>query len=244
MAGVGPIQIVTLSLYRFDSLGARIWAFAMMGLARLPLARMPDLEFWKLCGSGTGEGFTPRPETRVYAILCAWPDRETAERRLGGEDLFRRYRARASAHWTLLLSPFSVRGEWAGQTPFRPQADAPQGPIAALTRATLRPASLRHFWRRVPRISEVIGADPNVQFKIGIGEVPFLHQVTFSVWPDADTMDAFARDPNGPHAKAIRAVRAGGWFREELYARFHVIGEIGQWQNAPLTHSPIPDFAA
>ena len=64
-------------------------------------------------------------------------------------------------------------------------------------------------------------------FKIGIGEVPWLHQVTFSIWPDATRMDAFAR--TGPHAEAIRAVRRDGWFREELYARFALLGEEGTW---------------
>ena len=81
----------------------------------------------------------------------------------------------------------------------------------------------------MPDISSVIGADPNVLFKIGIGEVPLLHQVTFSIWPDADSMAAFARDIRGPHAKAIQAVRQGNWFREELYARFAVTGTSGTW---------------
>ena len=41
-------------------------------------------------------------------------------------------------------------------------------------------------------------------------------------------MAAFARH-DGPHARAIRAVRAEGWFSEELYARFQVTGEAGSW---------------
>ncbi len=65
-------------------------------------------------------------------------------------------------------------------------------------------------------------------FKIGIGEVPWLQQVTFSIWPDAREMDGFARR-DGPHARAIRAVRDGNWFREELYARFTVAGDQGTW---------------
>jgi spheroidene monooxygenase len=70
-----------------------------------------------------------------------------------------------------------------------------------------------------------------VIFKIGIGEVPWLQQVTFSIWPDSATMAAFARS-DGAHAQAIRAVREGGWFREELYARFRVLGDVGSWNGA------------
>ena len=44
-------------------------------------------------------------------------------------------------------------------------------------------------------------------------------------------MSAFARSPDGPHAKAIRAVREGGWFKEELYARFTVLGSAGTWEG-------------
>lgn len=43
-------------------------------------------------------------------------------------------------------------------------------------------------------------------------------------------MAEFARN-NGPHAQAIRAVRDGKWFREELYARFRVADEIGSWEG-------------
>jgi spheroidene monooxygenase len=104
-------------------------------------------------------------------------------------------------------------------------------PIAALTRASIKPSVALRFWRRVPDISGVIGADPNVLFKIGIGEVPLFHQVTFSIWPNAQSMAAFAR-ADGPHARAIRAVRDGDWFSEELYARFAIIEETGTWGGA------------
>ena len=90
----------------------------------------------------------------------------------------------------------------------------------------------------MPDISAVIGADPNVLFKIGIGEVPLFHQVTFSIWPDAASMAQFAR-ADGPHARAVAAVRDEGWFREELYARFRVLGSAGRWEGGnPLASLP------
>ncbi|MEL6518372.1 MAG: spheroidene monooxygenase, partial [Pseudomonadota bacterium] len=94
---------------------------------------------------------------------------------------------------------------------------------------------LMKFWGQVPDIEDVIGDDPNVAFKIGIGEVPWFHQVTFSIWPDVASMDAFARR-GGPHSRAIQAVREGNWFKEELYARFRLLGDTGQWGGTrPLT---------
>ena len=202
----------------------------MMGLARPKMRQIDGLQFWKLCGSGTGEGFTPVPNTSVYAILAVWPDAETARHQIEMSDGYNCFATRAVETWTVLLEPTSVRGTWSGVTPFKAVCTPDDGPVVALTRATIRPRAALKFWRRVPSISSVIGADTEVAFKIGIGEVPLLHQVTFSIWPDTRSMADFAR-VDGPHARAIRAVREGNWFREELYARFKVVGDQGTWNG-------------
>lgn len=224
---------VTLSLFRFGPVSARLWVLGQMALARFSLSRLPGARFWKLCGSGTGEGFTPRPNTAVWGILVAWPDAETARQTIERAAVFRRWRDHAEESWTILMAPISARGEWSGVKPFDPVVPdvANHGPLVALTRATMRLTTFLRFWRRVPDISAVIGQDPNVMFKIGIGEVPFLHQVTFSIWPDATAMAQFARG-DGPHGRAIRAVREEGWFSEELYARLRIIDDWGTWGGA------------
>jgi len=202
----------------------------MMGLARLSMRRLSDASFWKLCGSGTGEGFTPKPNTAVYAILCVWPDLQTAQANIARASIFHRYRKRSSESWTVYLGPSSARGAWSGETPFSADHTGQDGPIAALTRATIKPRVALQFWDRVPDISNVIGKNNDVLFKIGIGEVPFLHQITFSIWPSTQSMAEFARH-DGPHAKAISAVRKGLWFKEELYARFAVLDSQGCWMG-------------
>jgi len=234
------LQSVTLSLFRVDGLTARAWVLGQMGAARPALARVPGLSFYKLCGSGSGEGFTPRPNWGVWAILGVWDNMNKA---CEGVQLkpFSRWVARARESYTVFLEPATVRGHWAGARPFRP-AGTLDGPIAALTRATIRPSRAVRFWGRVPDISATIGADPNVRFKIGIGEVPLLHQVTFSVWPDTASMAAFAR--RGAHADAIRAVRDEGWFTEELYARFRLCATQGSWHGTdPLAATLTKDAA-
>ncbi|MES2844100.1 MAG: spheroidene monooxygenase [Pseudomonadota bacterium] len=209
-----------------------------MALARLTLRREPDALFWKLCGSGTGEGFTPKPNWGVWAILAVWPDEATARARITANPVWQRWRSHARESWTVYLDALSARGVWAGVNPFGEGLVGGNGPLAVLTRATVKPSRAMRFWNRVPDISAAIGADPNVTFKIGIGEVPLLHQVTFSIWPDTDSMAAFARG-DCPHGRAIRAVRDGNWFREELYARFRVIGSEGRWNGAnPLVPAP------
>ena len=232
-------QVVSLSVFRFDRALTRAWALAQMGAARLTLPRTPGIGFWKLCGSGTGEGFTPRPNWSVYAILATWEDERTARQQTAQAPTFARYRAKAAESWSVYLSPTSSRGKWSGRAPFDATPDhAETGPLAALTRATIRPSKALSFWGREPSVSGAIGADPNVAFKIGIGEIPLLHQVTFSIWPDARAMANFAR--TGPHAEAIRAVRDGGLFSEELYARFRVLGDAGTWAGVSPLERLIP----
>lgn len=233
------MPIASLSLFRFNSLASRLWVIGQMGAARWSLRSEKKALFWKLCGSGTGEGFTPRPNWSVWAILAVWPDEATARARTQTSPVWQRWHNRAAESCSIYLTPLSARGSWAGVNPFVPETDpqAPAGPLAVLTRATVKPSRALRFWARVPDISEVIGQDPNVLFKIGIGEVPLLHQVTFSIWPDAATMAHFARG-DGPHGRAIQAVRDEGWFTDELYARFRVLGADGLWNGAPpLAHA-------
>ncbi len=226
-------QTVSLSLFRFRGFFARSWAMGMMAGARRPLAKTPDIGFWKLCGSGVGEGFTPTSIPSVFAILATWPNGDIARERIKYAPIFQRYRNRAVEDWSIFLTPQTARGKWSGQAPFEPQEANSNGPLAALTRASIKPQIMTRFWNKVPDISNMIGKDPNVTFKIGIGEVPMLHQVTFSIWPSEQAMAGFAR--TGPHAEAIRAVRSEGWFREELYARFEIQSDMGSWQGrSPL----------
>ncbi len=225
-------------MFRFRPAWARLWVLGQMGAARLAFNAMPEARFWKLCGSGTGEGFTPFPNTQIWAILAVWEDQTTAMEMTQGAPVYRRWRDMADETWTVFLGATSARGEWSGQAPFDSAWDVPDSSegaaLAVLTRATIRPSALRRFWGQEPEISRAIGADPNVLFKIGIGEMPWFHQVTFSIWPDIQSMSAFARK-DGPHARAIRAVREGGWFKEELYARFRVLGTDGVWEGrSPL----------
>ncbi len=206
-----------------------------MGFARLSLRRIEGMGFHKLCGTGTGEGFTPKPNWGVYTLLATWPDMQTAQDAVEGATFFKRHRAHAAESCTLYMRATSSRGAWDKRNPFETGAGRGTGPIAALTRASIKPRILLKFWRHVPNISAMIGTDPNVKFKIGMGEIPLLHQITFSVWPDEQTMAAFARQ-GSPHANAIKAVRAGDWFAEELYARFEVVAETGTWEGrAPLS---------
>ena len=224
-------QIVAISFFRFEGVFQKLWAFSQMGFARKKLKKIKQISFFKLFGSGIGEGFTPYPNTSVYAILSVWNNLGEAENNIEEREIYENYRTHSIENWTVFLSPISSKGYWDKTNPFKPNKNEfkkKDHMLAALTRATIKPKIMLKFWSRVPAISKVIGNDKNVLFKMGLGEIPWFHQVTFSIWPNAKTMADFARK-DGPHAKAIKSVREGNWFSEELYARFEVKKAIGKW---------------
>ena len=224
-------QIVAISFFRFEGVFQKLWAFSQMGFARKKLKKIKQISFFKLFGSGTGEGFTPYPNTSVYAILSVWNNLGEAENNIEEREIYENYRTHSIENWTVFLSPISSKGYWDKTNPFKPNKNEfkkKDHMLAALTRATIKPKIMLKFWSKVPAISKVIGNDKNVLFKMGLGEIPWFHQVTFSIWPNEKTMADFARK-DGPHAKAIKSVREGNWFSEELYARFEVKKAIGKW---------------
>ena len=224
-------QIVAISFFRFEGVFQKLWAFSQMGFARKKLKKIKQISFFKLFGSGIGEGFTPYPNTSVYAILSVWNNLGEAENNIEEREIYENYRNHSIENCTVFLSPISSKGYWDKTNPFKPNKNEfkkKDHMLAALTRATIKPKIMLKFWSKVPAISKVIGNDKNVLFKMGLGEIPWFHQVTFSIWPNAKTMADFARK-DGPHAKAIKSVREGNWFSEELYARFEVKKAIGKW---------------
>ncbi len=200
-----------------------------MGFSHLYFLNMKGLIFYKLFGSGTGEGFTPVLNPNVYAILNIWENKQMADNALRSSSIFKKYKKRSKETWTLYLQPTKCWGSWDKSNPFKINKNQKQTyPVVALTRATIKKRILFKFWNHVPDISDRIGSNNKVLFKIGLGEIPWFHQVTFSIWPDQESMDQFARK-DGPHSQAIEAVRKNKWFKEELYARFSIDKEDGSW---------------
>ena len=228
------MQTVTVSLFRYGSLYQRHWALWQMLLGKPQLKRLPGIQFWKMVGAGSREGFFPLPDTSVEGVLCAWPSLEHAREQVRTSGIFNAFRRHSEEGFTLYLEPTRAWGQWAGGEPFETSADGSlTPPIVALTRASIKPRHALAFWKRTPAIRAEIPEQDHLLFKIGLAEIPWVNQITFTIWDNADAMRAFAYRPGGPHTTAIEAVRREGWFNEELYARFRVRDIDGTWSRAP-----------
>ncbi|NNK11900.1 MAG: DUF3291 domain-containing protein, partial [Flavobacteriaceae bacterium] len=71
-------QITTLTFFKYRSLYAKLWAFGMMQFAHYALRKTDGLSFYKLLGTGR-EGFDPRPDWSVYALLQVWETEDNAD---------------------------------------------------------------------------------------------------------------------------------------------------------------------
>lgn len=236
--GDGGLPTATVTLFRFATRWNRHWAWWQMLNSRWKLRRLPGATFMRQCGTGSREGFYPWPNFGVYGVIAGWPSLAQARAQVEGSDVYRRYRDHAVEHVTLYLHATRSRGAWGGAAPFPVCADnAPGAPVAVLTRAAIRPRALAAFWGRTPGIRADIPLDTEsggLAFRMGLGEAPWLNQITFTLWRDAEALRRFAWDPASPHGQAIAAARAGDWFSEYLFARFAVADVFGDWSGANL----------
>ncbi len=218
------MTIATVTLYDFDRLATRFWMLGQMQLAQAPLSRVDGLTFFKLCGTARDFSSPMRADLSRFGLVAAGESAEAAARGFRDAPVLRRLEARAAGVTRFRLTPISTRGKWSGAAPF---GDAPGDPaaadvmpIAALTRARIRPRGMRRFWGQAPAVNDMIAADPNVIFALGMGEAPWRNQLTFSIWPDVAAMRAFAG--SAAHRRAAADAFAEGWFSEDLFARFRV----------------------
>ena len=95
--------------------------------------------------------------------------------------------------WTILCEPLQSHGKWDGKEPFGKASNRDyQGPVAVLTRATIRIKQTKNFWANVGQVSELMKESPGLYYVPGYWRAPVYKQATFSVWNSLDDVKAFA----------------------------------------------------
>jgi hypothetical protein len=223
-------QVVSITFFRYQ--GRQIWwALSQMQLAIKRLKPIQGLQFFKLLGSGNGNGFSIRPDFSTFCLVAAWENGEKAHAFLEHSPEMAQFRLHSMEQWTLVMQTAKSHGQWSGQNPFQPTTNLlPDEPIAVITRATIRTSRLWHFWQYVPQVSESLSDQEDLLFGKGIGELPLVQQATFSIWKNKQSMLNYAYR-SVYHKEVVQKTRELGWYKEELFAQFKPIYSQGTWSG-------------
>jgi heme-degrading monooxygenase HmoA len=207
-------------------------ALLAMAVHRLPLLLRRGCTFWKLLGSGRNGTFDLKPDWQQWGLLAVWESREDFDRFYKKSFISAWWKLFAQEGWTMLCEPLQSHGKWDGKEPFgnRNITDY-NGPVAVLTRATIRTRRLKNFWSNVDEVANIMASAKGYITSIGVGEAPIYRQATFSIWESVDDVKAFAYGSR-EHAEVIKKTRSEDWYSEELFARFKPIEAFGTLHGA------------
>jgi heme-degrading monooxygenase HmoA len=230
-------MLVTLTIIRYKK---RYIFFALLAMAihRLPLLFNPAITFYKLLGCGKNGTFDKHPDWQQWGILAVHSGISEVTVNSSLQLLYGAF----IAGWvkffscevcTFYLEPVEGHGRWDGKECFGSLARQTgyEGPVAVLTRATIRLSKASAFWKNVDAVAGQMNTAKGFITSIGIGEMPYLKQATFSVWQSKDSMKAFAYQMK-EHAAVIRKTRSENWYSEDMFVRFRLLAATGTLNGA------------
>jgi heme-degrading monooxygenase HmoA len=222
-------QITTITFFRFKKLSAKVFGLKMMQFAHPELSNTKGQQFYRLMGSGKGNGFNPLPDWSVYCLLQVWENEVAAEDFFKTSELIKSYNSHSTERITLFMRSISSNGTWIGKSPFEKSMNLdPSLPIAIITRATIKRNWLLRFWKYVPTSEKGLIGNDGLIYTKGVGEVPIIQMATFSIWNNFEAVKKFAYQSK-EHQEAIKRTRKNDWYSEELFARFHPYKSVGSW---------------
>jgi len=210
---------------------------AARAMARVPRDRrslrdVDGLILGRLLGTAAGDSTAGGADLARWALFAVWEDDAALDAFEATHPLPARWSERAVEHWSARLASRRCRGRWAGVRPFRGSDHvAPDdGPVAVLTRATVRATRLRQFQAAREPVDAVLHRSAGLLADVGMGEWPVAQQATFSLWRDEDAVRDFAEHETA-HVEVVRRTRAERWYTEELFAAFGILTHRGTWSG-------------
>ncbi|MFN4007267.1 MAG: spheroidene monooxygenase [Chitinophagaceae bacterium] len=205
------------------------WAgFLSMAIFRVPFWLHKQLLFWKLMGCGKNGTFDKQPDFNQWAVMLAVTDINQWQNNRTTTFMQQYWRCFGAKVTTYYLQPIEGHGLWDGKQVFGvlPKTSDYDGPIAVLTRATIKLSKLGRFWEHVPIVARHMQQTEGFITSVGIGEIPWIKQATFSVWECKAAMKNFAYKM-ADHADVVRKTHQEKWYSEDMFVRFKIINVTG-----------------
>ncbi len=214
----------TICIIRYPTFTA-FFGFLSMALFRLPLYFNKQMVFYKLMGSGKNGSFDKTPDLKQWAIFTVHKNSTEQQgiKELYGSFIHTWIKLFGCETCLFSLTAQEGHGQWDGKNlPGKANRDPDaNGKIAVLTRATIRLSKLRYFWKNVAPVARQMNAAPGLLFSVGIGEIPWIKQATFSIWESKEEMKAFAYGTK-MHSSVVKRTRQEKWYSEDMFVRFSV----------------------
>ena len=209
----------------------------LAGVARLMFNRFSPyrpmgLLLQKHMGSGKNAGFSVSPSGTHQGLFSLFDSLDHANAFIKHSPLLRWYQDYADELFTVKLRAYSVKGTWSGHQLAETIAPPSTGPIASLTRASIKPSKAVSFWTKAPPAEVDLFQTDGCLISAGVGEAPILRQATFTIWESQAAMDAYAR--SGAHLAAIKSAMQGQYFSESMFVRFQPFEATGSWKGRAL----------
>ena len=214
-------MITTISFINYRK--NKFWAFKQMAESHKYFVKNSNIIFYKLLGTGAGEGFSLVPDFSTYAVLAVWNYYENAKKFIERSDYSKLISEKAYSRNDFFLKTIQSQGLWNNKNPFNKNTvDLDKNKkIGIITRGKIRLIKQLDFWLNVPKASNAIKNAKGVEFYKGIGELPLMEQATFSVWKNFDAVKKFAYNSRA-HSEIIKKTRKRNWYSEDLFARFMI----------------------
>jgi hypothetical protein len=222
-------QTAVLGLIDIAS-NSRGWGFSRYILGNRPFQHLPGLQFCKLLGSGMNGGFSTVPSLTKQGFFCVFDTKQNAALFQKSSSLLKAYQDHAHEFFIATVQAYSSRGSWSGFSMACSDPNPPSsGPIASLTRASIRPSKAIQFWEKAKPAEDAIAHASGKILTAGVGEAPYFRQATFTIWDNTQCLEQYAQQ--GAHLTAIKAAYGQSYFSESMFTRFRVIQAQGIWQN-------------
>lgn len=185
-------------------------------------------------GTGRNGTFDIMPDFCQWAVMTNIPDAAISvagdidNRKIYGTFIAGWWRFWECEVLTIVLNPVEGHGTWDGKAVFGTlnQSRIKHQPIAVLTRATIRLSRLKHFWQHIAPVAAKMVQAEGFIFSVGIGEIPWVKQATFSIWQNKEAMQEFAYRLK-EHKAVIQKTRTEAWYSEDMFVRFAIVTSSG-----------------
>ena len=212
-------QTTIISFFKYTGFKNCWQALARMGRPPIIVDKIDGLTFFKPLGTGSGNGFSIKPDFSTYGFVTVFDTEEQAVNFIKSKEM-QEYKNTAADFSIVFMKTIKSHGKWSKQNPFKSETEMDKNkPIAVITRATIKPKLAFTFWKYVPSVSKSMNNYKELMYSKGIGEFPLLMQATFSLWSSADAMMNYAYK-NPKHAEMVKKTRELQWYSEELFVRF------------------------